>query len=320
MIWVIGIGCVIVIIIIARISRNKSHSSEHSEFYNEPSYQSRIRKTQEPPKPREDARQEIIATFGRETTKKKQTVICFDLETNGLTPSYSILSCSGIKCFLTKPNYELEEMDRFERYYFPVEPYEEKAIERNGLTKEVLTKHRGDATYPKHYVEDSAFMAFCNECDIFITHNIDFDSKFVPLVKNAKTFCTMKTNTDIVAAKWLAYRSEYKYPTLDEAAEFYKIPIVFEKLHTSMYDAELSLNILREMFNRATENMKRESICPYCSGVLAKYPFKKIICPHCQKDIHVRRTPYERGRKLVTKAGADRIDQMWIEITQTDNS
>lgn len=178
--------------------------------------------------------------------KEDTRIIIFDLETNGLTNNYSVLSCSAIKYVINPNTYELSELDRFNRYYFPVEEFDPSAISVNGLTKEVIKEKRGTATYPEHFHLDSNFAVFCSDTKRFIAHNISFDSRFVPFIKKRKKFCTMMTNTDIMTD----YFMRRKWPKLSEAATYYGIPFNKKDLHGSMSDTEITAKIFMEMLKR----------------------------------------------------------------------
>lgn len=94
--------------------------------------------------------------------KIKTKVIVFDIETNGLDKEYSVLSCSAIKYEINPGTYEMTELDRFDRYYFPVEQFNPSAIDVNGLTRDVITERRGNANYPQHFNQDVDLEKFCN--------------------------------------------------------------------------------------------------------------------------------------------------------------
>ena len=55
--------------------------------------------------------------------KRKTKIIVLDLETNGLDEGASILSCSAIKYEIDPKTFESKELDCFNRYYLPVEPF-----------------------------------------------------------------------------------------------------------------------------------------------------------------------------------------------------
>lgn len=177
--------------------------------------------------------------------------IVFDTETNGLDSNCSsILSISAIK-FESDKYKVFSELDRFNRYYFPREPYNEKAISINGLNEEEIIKLRGSNTYPRYFNEDEEFKNFCRNVNHFVGHNIGFDANFVPFVKNKRKFDTMKINTDIVCSEWMESRNSWKWPTLKETAYYYGISYNESSLHGSMYDSEITFKIFIEMVKKA---------------------------------------------------------------------
>jgi hypothetical protein len=68
--------------------------------------------------------------------------------------------------------------------------------------------------------------------------------QFIPFIGNKKKLCTMITNIDIVAVKYLEWKNEWKWPKLSETAAYYGIPFNECELHSSMLDAELTAKIL----------------------------------------------------------------------------
>lgn len=202
----------------------------------------------EPPPVRNHAKPEIDKFLD---VKRKTQVIVFDLETNGLTGESSVLSCSAIKYDIDPNNYEMSELDRFDRYYYPSERFDAGAIAVNGLTEEVIANRRGEASYPKHFTEDPGFEQFCAGVVRFVAHNISFDARFIPFVGRKKKLCTMMTNMDIVAVAFLKRRNEWKWPTLPETASHYGISTAKANLHSSMTDAEITAEIFGKMLDAA---------------------------------------------------------------------
>lgn len=168
---------------------------------------------EQPPPTRKHAKPEIDKFLD---VKRKTRIVIFDVETNGLNGDYSVLSCSAIKYEIDPKTYEMTEIDRFNRYYYPVEQFDPQAIAVNGLTREVIKEKRGDATYPEHFTADDDFENFCNGVLRFVAHNISFDMQFVPFIGNKKKLCTMMTNMDIVAAGFMKWKNEWKWPKLSE--------------------------------------------------------------------------------------------------------
>jgi len=178
-------------------------------------------------------------------------VVVFDTETNGLDPDrFSVLSVGAIR-FTWNPIAMLIEKDRFDRYYFPVEPYNPQTIGVNGLTREKIEELRKGATYPEHFLDDDGFQKFCEGVHLFAGHNISFDAGFVPFVRRWRNFDTMKSNSDVVCAEWNNSYNEWKWPSLEQTARFYSIPFSIENAHGAMYDAQITSSILIKMLKRA---------------------------------------------------------------------
>jgi DNA polymerase III epsilon subunit-like protein len=198
------------------------------------------------PPTRQNARLDINKFLN---VKTKTKIIVLDLETNGLDQSASVLSCSSIKYEIDPKTFESKELDRFNRYYLPVEPFNRQATDKNRLTKDVILERRGAANYPMHFGHDTDFDKFCSDVNRFVGHNISFDVKFLPSLKGKKTFCTMMTNTDIVAAEVLQWKNTWRYPKLSETASFYNIRFSASDLHSSMADVMLTAQIFFKMCN-----------------------------------------------------------------------
>ena len=144
----------------------------------------------------------------------------------------------------------MTELDRFHRYYYPLERFNPQAISVNGLTRDVIDQKRGDATYPKYFTDDPDFENFCKGVLRFVAHNISFDAQFVPLA-GKKKLCTMMTNMDIVAVQYLERKRQWKWPKLSETAVHYGIQFSESELHSSMADTELTANIFIKMLDIA---------------------------------------------------------------------
>ncbi|HGE70860.1 TPA: 3'-5' exonuclease [Candidatus Poribacteria bacterium] len=179
-------------------------------------------------------------------------IIVLDTETNGKNPGeYSVLSIGAIRVRWDK-NSGFKEISRLERYYYPREPFNEEAIRVNGLNKEAIKRIRGDANYPKYFDEDKEFEQFCEGVHMFAGHNISFDAGFVPIIKKYRRFDTMKANMDIICVYWINKKQEWKYPSLSETANYYQIKYDSDKMHGAIYDAEITLKILKKMFEQAS--------------------------------------------------------------------
>ncbi len=166
-------------------------------------------------------------------------IVVFDTETNGFSPTNSVLSIAAIRLSYIDNNYV--EVDRYQRFYYSVEEYNEKAIEVNGLTEEAVTEKRKNATYPKFFKDDiDSFEKFCSSTKLLAGHNISFDTKFVPFAQYKRKFCTMYSLKEIYCEKF----NMNKVPKLMEAATCFDIELNKGKLHDSMYDVEITVKVL----------------------------------------------------------------------------
>jgi len=202
----------------------------------------------EPPPVRQHAKPELDKFLD---VKRKTRIIVLDVETNGLTSDCSVLSCTAIKYEIDPNIYEMTELERFHRYYYPVEPFNSEAIAVNRLTRGVITDRRADATYAMHFAEDPDFESFCAGVLRFVAHNISFDSQFIPFLGRKKKLCTMMSNMDIVAVHFMQSKNEWKWPTLSETALHYGISFTNSDLHGSMKDAEITAEIFMKMLHAA---------------------------------------------------------------------
>lgn len=178
--------------------------------------------------------------------KRPKIIIFVDLETNGLSPSSSVLSCSAIKCHVDPSAGTLTQLDRFNRYYYPKERINHRAIAVNGLTRDEIKRLRGSYEYPRYFIEDGSFQAFCDTCHRIVAHNCSFDRSFLPFF-TGQSFCTMRHNTNVVCAEWMPWKGEYKWPTLLETAKHYGIPVDESMLHKSNADVDITLQIFQRM-------------------------------------------------------------------------
>jgi DNA polymerase III epsilon subunit-like protein len=176
---------------------------------------------------------------------EKRPVIFFDVETNGLSGSSSVLSIAAIKAMFDETAAAGEET--FSRFYYrnPGEREDPQALAVNGLTDAVIRAKRAGVRYAKHFHNDKDFEQFCAGVNHYVGHNISFDRKFLPFsLKHC--FCTMKENTAVIKLKKMA-RSGYKYPRLSEAAAYYGLAADTGRLHGSDYDTRLTCEIFKKM-------------------------------------------------------------------------
>lgn len=173
----------------------------------------------------------------------------FDLETNGLKGS-SVLSCCGLKVLTwidNKRNRQFHEAAWLLRYYYPVEPYQKRAICINGLTREKIKKMRDDADYPAYFKDDRQdISAFFSGIDLYIAHNIRFDASFMPF-PITPCFCTMTSLTDFCALPWNSTRRSCKWPQLQEVAQILNLEYNPENLHSADGDVRITFEIFKRI-------------------------------------------------------------------------
>jgi DNA polymerase-3 subunit epsilon len=175
----------------------------------------------------------------------EREVIFFDTETNGLSKYSSVLSMSAIKAVFNGSDIETVK-ETFSRFYYrnPGEPENVFAINVNGLTGPVIRQKRGKALYPEHFKDDRDFAAFCSGVRHFVGHNITFDRKFLDF-SLPNSFCTMRENTEVI--RIIRRAGGFKFPRLQEAADYYRIETDEQQLHGSDYDARLTYEIFKRM-------------------------------------------------------------------------
>ena len=182
----------------------------------------------------------------------KRSVVFFDLETNGLNNNFSVLSITAYKGIVDSESREVEIVDKYIRYYYPVEPYSPRAIEVNKLTKEKVDELRGKVKYPRHFKDDfTDLYEFIGDSNHFVAHNIEFDRKFMGM-ELRNQFCTMKSNTEIV--KLARKNGGYKFPKLFETAQYYNVPVNISELHDSTYDVEIMVEVFKKMYEGDRSN------------------------------------------------------------------
>lgn len=169
---------------------------------------------------------------------KDRISFIFDTETNGLG-NCSVLSIS----YIVSQNYQILGNDT--RYYFAKEKYNYNAIKINGLTKDVIEKHRINCDYPLYFEDDHNWIIDIMRqygIDNIVSHNTNFDIKFLPREIKDKidnntysTYCTMKNNKEFVGIK---KGNGYKYPSLSKSCKAYNIEFDENEAHSSDYDTQ----------------------------------------------------------------------------------
>lgn len=179
---------------------------------------------------------------------KEKNVLFFDTETNGFVGS-SVLSFSGILVrFRLYDDGKLtyKKIEEYDRYYYPMEEYNEEAISVNHLDENAITDKRAGADYSNNFIHDDYIIEILNKADKYVAHNIKFDRSFMPIqIPEEKQFCTMLENVNIVKAP-NKNKKGYKWPKLIECVNFYGIEVTEEKLHSSLYDVEMLLEVFKK--------------------------------------------------------------------------
>ena len=180
------------------------------------------------------------------------TVIVLDVETTGFNGSKdSVLSVAGIKCLFNTNTNDYRHIQSFERFYLPEAGYvPERASNVNHLTMDVLIQKRSGQNWPDYFKDDPAFYEFCRGTERFVGHNIEFDLRFLPGIKG-RIFCTMKELTPLLRIPYNsrfgmdtdARPGRYKYPKLSEAIKALTLDYDESKLHSALYDTELTSNL-----------------------------------------------------------------------------
>lgn len=172
------------------------------------------------------------------------TACAVDVETNGLSPETSVLSCTAIHCRLDLAGRSLSLVRAATRYYYPVEPFNPGAIRVNGLSEDEIASRRGNATYARHFRDDADMRSFLGGSEVIVGHNVAFDLRFLRPAGRHRVFCTMRAATGIVPVRGVAGRP--KPPTLGEAARHYGVGDCAQA-HRSLCDACLAAVVFARM-------------------------------------------------------------------------
>jgi hypothetical protein len=150
-------------------------------------------------------------------------IAVFDLETNGLRGA-SVLSASSV---VFDDGGVI--LDVFNRFYFPMEPFDAYTAGIHGLTLERLSELRRHSDAPLYFVEDwPDLLDFWEgwEVEGVVVHNLAFDVSFLPeIAQGARTWwCSMKGLTAYCAIPKRPGNArfgdvKYKWPKLAEAAD-----------------------------------------------------------------------------------------------------
>jgi len=183
----------------------------------------------------------------------KENIFVFDTETNGLSDNNSVLNFSAIVAVIKDNKITVKKI--IDRYYYPVENFNKKAIKVNGLNKNTIEKKRASATYSEHFVNDKEIKeqikSYLFNNYTIVAHNLSFDTKFIrdfyqygdfelETILLGRSCCTMLNSIDICNLYHPYYNK--KYPTLQETAEAFNIDtdyisdLVGGYFHNSLFD------------------------------------------------------------------------------------
>ena len=124
-----------------------------------------------------------LAKFFEGTVSRE--MIFIKLSTNGLIVKNSSLpSVVGVAAskYVLMPGRKLDFAGQYERFYFPKEGYDPRAIFLNGLDEQTIASKRQGCKYSEHYDEDQeSLREYCQDTLLFVGHNIDgFEAKYLP--------------------------------------------------------------------------------------------------------------------------------------------
>lgn len=189
-------------------------------------------------------------------------VVFFDLETNGKAPIRdSVLSISVIKATICTETFEITDEIRETRYYETKlgENYKIAAYRVHGLDEEKILELRKGVKYPSHYMADDWFYNFLKDVTSIVSHNIIFDVTFFPDLKARypllRPYCTMRNLKNVLKIPFKRPKnptkkyinSGYKWPRLDEIAEFFNVKFDRHAMHTSKQDTEVVFECFKKM-------------------------------------------------------------------------
>jgi DNA polymerase III subunit epsilon len=133
-------------------------------------------------------------------------------------------------------------------------PSEDKALETHGKTTELLQKFG----VPRR-LAISNFYHTIADTDILVAHNIEFDLNIlghafalegIKFPDLPRSFCTMKTSTDICQIPAPNGRRGYKWPKLIEAYKILVDPEGFEGAHDALADVRACGKVLKVLAER----------------------------------------------------------------------
>jgi DNA polymerase III epsilon subunit-like protein len=145
-------------------------------------------------------------------------IAVFDLETNGLQGS-SVLSASSIVF-----DDEGVVRDVFNRFYLPLEPFNNYVTRIHGLTFGRLRALREHIEAPSHFIEDwPDLLDFWDALNVegVVVHNLTFDTSFLPEAAQRAFlwWCSMRGLVNYCAIPKRGVSEVFKWPKLEEARD-----------------------------------------------------------------------------------------------------
>ena len=184
-------------------------------------------------------------------------ILVFDTETTGLIPKGIALTNVISQPYIVQLSYILFDTDenkvlvdqnviislpkniRVSKESTKIHGITQRTIQQQGISILPVLQH---------------FHSVCQECDLLVAHNIEFDKKMIIIegLRNdwhvaipTAIFCTMKNTIDLCKIIRKNYKGEpyYKYPRLCELHQF-----LFGKLPTNLHNAYIDILICLRCF------------------------------------------------------------------------
>lgn len=199
-----------------------------------------------------------LANFFAGTLNRQ--MIFIKLSTNGLILKGSSLpSVVGVAAakYSLMPGRRIGFINQYERFYFPREGYDPKAIILNSLDGQTVASKRQGCKYSEHFDEDEeSLREYCQDTHLFVGNNIDaFEAKFLPWLHDPenRTFDLMKENVDILRLEQESgcYSGEWKWPNIRELSDYYGISFPDQLAISGMQHVQLVAAIFQEMLIRS---------------------------------------------------------------------
>lgn len=205
--------------------------------------------------------------------------VVIDLETNGLSPSSSVLQFTA---FFLKAGKVIGVLNR---YYFPKEELNPNAFAVHGLDENriALLRKRQNAGYPLYFDADEELLGFLKKTMpgvYLVAYNLDFEKKFLSHrgIEIGKGLDMMKLYTPLVGIRHPRYG--LKYPKLEEAVAYLKrrvkLPNSPSPFHNALVDTFWTYRLFRYYPYTGYKNGEFIRYFFY-SGMFSQYPFHRRL-------------------------------------------